>query len=124
MRENVVRELLKIREEIESRKVKPIENEEDLSAKIVKLSKKIDTLHEMIKGNKVNKNVDQSPVKTRKRNQVMELVEKNIKLSSYDLSFLMNISRTRANEYLKELERDGLLKNELIDKKMYYRVVK
>lgn len=121
MRRSVIGELLKIREEINGSDI-TIAKQDDISEKIAVLNRKIDALQNMLNERRINKNADESPVKTRKRGEIIEIIKERKKINSYELALIMKISRTRANEYLKELERDSLLKSELADKKMYYKL--
>jgi sugar-specific transcriptional regulator TrmB len=61
-----------------------------------------------------------SPVKNKRKRKVVEFLNQTKRLTASELSILLNISRTRCCEYLKELQKEGIVKNRLEDKKMYY----
>jgi len=53
---------------------------------------------------------------------IADLLKTNKKLSSLQLAKLINISRTRANEYLRMMEKLGIAKGVLIGKEKYYQM--
>lgn len=62
--------------------------------------------------------------KRRMKEKIILLLQENKRLSSYQLSKLIGLSRTRCNEYLKELAREGLAEGVIIGRKKFYRLVK
>jgi predicted transcriptional regulator len=53
---------------------------------------------------------------------IADLLQTNKRLSSIQLAKLINISRTRANEYLRMMEKLGIVKGFLIGKEKYYQL--
>lgn len=123
MSKNVIRDLLIIRDEIGKKRVFPAK-EDALYSKIIDLEKKIDTFNDRFTDNSAADVIDRStsPVRYKRKKRILELItqSQSKRLTAYELSILLSISRTRCNEYLKELEREGVVKGELEDKKMYY----
>lgn len=59
-------------------------------------------------------------VETKKMEKIATLLQEHGKLSSIQLAQLLNLSRTRANEYLKQMEGLGLAKSFLAGKEKFY----
>jgi predicted ArsR family transcriptional regulator len=72
----------------------------------------------------IKKSHPESPVKIKRKREIVELLENHKKLTSMQLSLITGISRTRCNEYLRELEEEGMAKGTVDDKKKFYRLVK
>ena len=53
---------------------------------------------------------------------ITDLLQTNKRLSSIQLAKLINISRTRANEYLRMMEKLGIVKGFLIGKEKHYQL--
>ena len=66
------------------------------------------------------KNRRSSPKKERIKKQIVFLLQKHKRLNSQQLGELLKLSRVRANEYLKELERDKITKGMIIKRKKFY----
>lgn len=64
-----------------------------------------------------------SPKKKRVKERVRRALRQHEKLTADQLSVVIGLSRTRCNEYLKELERDGLVTWFDEGKKRYYRLL-
>lgn len=62
--------------------------------------------------------------KTKVKNQIISLLKQRGKLSSYELSKLIGLSRTRCNEYFRELTREGLTEGVIIDRKKFYKLMR
>lgn len=61
--------------------------------------------------------------KTKVKQQIIELLKEKKKLTSSQLGKLIGLSRTRCNEYLRELTREGITEGVLIGRKKYYKLV-
>jgi len=61
-------------------------------------------------------------VERRKIEKIAALLKEHQKLSSTQLAQLMNLSRTRSNEYFKHMEKIGLVEGILTGKEKYYRL--
>lgn len=127
MSKEIIRDLILIRDEINKKTLHFPTNEDVLYSKIVDIENKLDTMKdrfddkiplEITDSSDVNSTY--TPVKNKKKRSVIEMLQKTKRLTAYELSILLNMSRTRCCEYLKELQRDGIVKNNLENKKMYY----
>jgi predicted HTH transcriptional regulator len=127
MSERLLKDLLTIRDEI-TRKSAVLPVKEDLLySKILDMEKKLDTIQSKMGNDFPDKRTDSyielsavSPVKNKRKRKVVEFLNQTKRLTASELSILLNISRTRCCEYLKELQKEGIVKNRLEDKKMYY----
>jgi len=82
--------------------------------------KEIQDLLQEIKRSLREKKREIVPVKLKKKEAIKLLLQKHGKLTSSMLSQLIGLSRTRCNEYLKELEEEGIVTSEIRDRKKYY----
>jgi sugar-specific transcriptional regulator TrmB len=62
-------------------------------------------------------------VEVKRIERITGLLQTHLKLSSIQLSHLMGLSRTRANEYLKQMESLGLVYGTIDGKEKYYQLV-
>lgn len=103
---------------------------EDLLFKMAEMDKKIEALRhdrmkEFVEMREYNVNEDTESIrKVKVKNMVKSLLGEHGKLTSSEMSKLLNLSRTRCSEYLKELERKGLAKGVKVRRKVYYELVK
>ncbi|MEM5834258.1 MAG: winged helix-turn-helix domain-containing protein [Candidatus Aenigmatarchaeota archaeon] len=84
------------------------------------LLKRIEKLEAMLQEGKENESVRKAKIKE----QIISLLEQHKRLTSSQLSKLINLSRTRCNEYFRELTAEGITEGVLIDRKKYYKLVK
>ncbi len=103
---------------------------EDLLFRMAEMDKKIEALrHDRMKEfvemreYSVSENTE-SIRKVKVKNMVKSLLGEHGKLTAAEMSKLLNLSRTRCSEYLKELERKGLAKGVKVRRKVYYELVK
>ncbi len=61
--------------------------------------------------------------KDKTRDAIKLILKRRGKMTSEDLCKIIGLSRTRCNEYLKDLERDKEAKSEIINRKKYYKIV-
>ena len=92
--------------------------DDDILKKLNDIEEKIDNLN-----NLKDTAMPDGPVKVKRKKEIVNLLLKHKKLTATQLSYLTKISRTRCNEYLKELEGSGMVKGDLIDKKKYYELI-
>jgi response regulator of citrate/malate metabolism len=57
------------------------------------------------------------------KEQIISLLQQNKKLTSSQLSNLLGLSRTRCNEYFRELTKEGQTEGLLINRQKYYKLV-
>ena len=61
-------------------------------------------------------------VETKRIEKTIVLLKHHGKLNSYQLGQIMGLSRTRCNEYLKQMESIGLVEGEILGKEKYYKL--
>lgn len=123
----VMKDLIEIKDMINKGNIL-YEKDETILEKIKELDRKIDVIGESLQRESfqkepININHPESPVKTRRKRGIIKLLESNKKLTSTQLSIITGISRTRCNEYLRELEEEGIAKGTVDDKKKFYRLI-
>jgi Fic family protein len=91
----------------------------DFANKLNELTQRIDAIEE-----KFDQEKEDTIRKSKWKEQIISLLEQHKKLSSSELSSLVNLSRTRCNEYFRELLKEGLTEGVIIGKKKYYKLVK
>lgn len=77
---------------------------EEIVIQLKDLNKRVDDVERKLRLKKSN-----SPIILKKKKQIVFLLKQNKTLSSSQLGELLNISRTRANEYLKDMEEEGIV---------------
>ena len=90
-----------------------------LKEKIDKINSKLNEIEDIISrgGFKLNTHA----VSSRTREAIRLILQKHVELTSAELSRLINLSRTRCNEYLKEMELEGELESRINCRKKLYR---
>lgn len=102
---SVRKDLLKIKDIIgrAGKKGQP-QGVEQIVLQLRDLNQRVDDVEKKLKMKKSN-----SPVILKKKKQIVFLLKQNGKMGSTKLGKLMDLSRTRANEYLKEMEEEGIV---------------
>lgn len=111
-------------ESIIFRKFKEVGLEErimEMDSKIEEIAEKMDEMMFLYKSNSREK-TSPSVRKMRVKEMITLLLQQHDTLSAPQLSELMNLSRTRCSEYLKEMERRGVLVSELNCRKRSYKI--
>ena len=90
---------------------------DSIHSKIEDLNSKIEELRDVVIG--VRKHGD-SPRKIKLRKDILDLIQKHKKLNPAQLAQLIKLSRVRANEYLRELEAEKLVRGVVVKKKKFY----
>lgn len=70
------------------------------------------------------KKIKSIPYKTKTKEAIKLILKKHGNLTSNQLCKLIGLSRTRCNEYLKKLEKNGEAVGEVIERKKYYSLKK
>lgn len=127
-------ERIKLREDFDSKKADWIEQKmDDILFRLREVEKKLEgvkreRIHDLLEYEKVAKGTDKKApesLRTLKvKSMIKSLLEEHKKLTSSDLSKLMNLSRTRCNEYLIELERQSVVKGTTYRRKKFYELKK
>jgi len=106
---------------------------EDILFRLRELEKKIedvkrDRIHEFLDYEKLasrSRTVDGESIRTLKvKGIIKSLLGEHKKLTSAQLSKLINLSRTRCNEYLIDMERKGIVKGTTIRRQKFYELAK
>lgn len=111
-------------ESIIFRKFKEVGLEErimEMDSKIEEIAEKMDEMMFLYKSNSREK-TSPSVRKMRVKEMITLLLQQHDTLSAPQLSELMNLSRTRCSEYLKEMERRDVLVSELNCRKRSYKI--
>ena len=97
---------------------------ENIRERLDDISQKLSHLHERIDGIEGKRTVSGKSEDGIKKSRIKKTIESNIrehgKLTSYDLSQILSLSRTRCSEYLNEMERAGTIKGVTFRRKRYY----
>ncbi|MEM7825085.1 MAG: helix-turn-helix domain-containing protein, partial [Candidatus Aenigmatarchaeota archaeon] len=112
----------------ESKFVQEVQSSEDIVNKIISEVRSLAEQKQPVKviENKFNGlNTEFKPtiVETKRIEKITDLLQTHKKLSSIQLAHLMGLSRTRANEYLKQMENLGLVYGTIDGKEKYYQLV-
>lgn len=127
---SVVKDLIEIKNSIEAGGSVKFHENDLLMERIGELDKKIDSMKDLFQKKPVIRQdipkykATETPVKSKRKEEVMKILKENKRLTATQLSTLTGMSRTRCNEYLKELEKDGMAQGTVINKKKFYRLVK
>jgi len=71
---------------------------------------------------KLNKEKNNISLKEKTKVAIKLILKKYEKMTSDQLSKIIQLSRTRCSEYLKELEDEKLIKGEIINRKKYFSI--
>jgi Fic family protein len=99
---------------------------EDLLFRMAEMDKKIeglrhDRMKEFMEMREFNPAESSDSIrKIKVRSMIKNLLGEHRKLTADQLSKLLNLSRTRCSEYLKDLERKGLTKGTVVRRQRYY----
>jgi sugar-specific transcriptional regulator TrmB len=102
---------------------KEVQTSEDIVNKIISEVRILAQTKQMIKT--VEEKITEekpTPVEFKRIENITSLLQKHGKLSSLQLAQLTNLSRTRCNEYFKQMENLGLVEPIIIGKEKYYRL--
>jgi Fic family protein len=98
-----------------------VQTSEDIAEKIISEVKGLAKRKSVIKVLEQNLTEEKPTLVEFKRiEKISELLEQHEKLSSSQLAQLMNLSRTRSNEYFKRMESLGLVEPMIIGKEKFY----
>jgi biotin operon repressor len=86
---------------------------------INELLQRIERIEKMLEKSQKIEGVRKAKVKE----QIISLLKEHKKLSSSQLSKLIGLSRTRCNEYFRELTKEGLTEGIIIGRRKYYKLV-
>lgn len=121
------------REKILRDKIRELINDEfknsGIENRIVEISnsmEKMDNKIEDLKSSLVplSRSKDDSIRKVKMKRMVLEILREYSRLTASEMSKKLGLSRTRCSEYLKELEREGIVKGWLVSRKKFYELSK
>jgi biotin operon repressor len=118
LRENQLNFLLRIKPLIRSILTQKTKEEVRVT-EIDELIRRIERIEKMLEEKQKTEGVRKARVKER----IIELLKEKKKLSSSQLSKLIGLSRTRCNEYFRELTKEGITEGVLIGREKYYKLV-
>jgi biotin operon repressor len=115
---NEISEMIKLIDSQLSMISMEIEKMKNLASKIENIEKKMSILEELIKEQGVE--IKPRPVSEKTKETIKTLLKKYGSLNAWQLGKLLNMSRTRCAEYLKQMEEEGILVSEWKSRKKYY----
>ena len=127
---DVIKDLMEIKTAIEAESKTNYYENDPLLKRLEEIDKKIDSMKGLFQkkpviSQDVTKDIaTETPVKSKRKKEVMKILKDNKRLTSTQLSTLTGMSRTRCNEYLKALEDNGIAQGTIINKKKFYRLIK
>ncbi|MEM5772882.1 MAG: winged helix-turn-helix domain-containing protein [Candidatus Aenigmatarchaeota archaeon] len=97
-----------------------LEKLKNLGEKIQEMENRLKEIERIISagGYKLRTN----PVSSKTKEAIKMILQKYGELTPFQLSKLIKLSRTRCNEYLKEMEREGIAVSRIESRKKYYKL--
>ena len=89
-----------------------------LTQKIDKLETNLKTINEMISASGIT--LQRRTIAGKTKDAIRLILQKHSEVTPYQLSKLIKLSRTRCNEYLKQMEEEGLAVSTTISRKKFY----
>jgi len=102
-----------------------VQDLEHIKERLEEISEKLSRLHErmdFVEGKKPVPAEKDGVKKARIKKVIESSLREHGKLTAYDLGQMLSLSRTRCSEYLKELERAGIVKGTTTSRKRYYEI--
>jgi Mn-dependent DtxR family transcriptional regulator len=99
-----------------------VETSEDIIEKIMEKVDDLNTAKSVRQVLEDNLDDKPSPVEAKRMEKILGLLQKHGKLSSTDLSKHTGLSRTRCNEYFKQMEEMGLVESFLKGREKLYKI--
>jgi hypothetical protein len=91
-------------------------------AEVKSIANRSRSFTEIVK-NKIEEVEKPTLVEAKRMDGIMQLLQQHRKLTSVQLAQLMSMSRTRSNEYFKQMESLGIIDSEIIGKEKYYKII-
>ncbi len=95
-----------------------IEKLKNLREKIEKIDDKLKEFERILNKRQIKPLAP--PVSVRTKEAIRLILQKHGEVTASQLSKLIKLSRTRCNEYLKEMESEGILTSKVVCRKKYY----
>lgn len=114
----VSKDLLKIKDLIGGlKRIKPDTGMSEMFTQLKEISGKIEKIEGELKKKK------QTQVRLKRKKQIIFLLNQHKKLTASGVGKLLKLSRTATNEYLKEMEKEGMVKGENSGKERFYSLI-
>jgi DNA-binding transcriptional ArsR family regulator len=97
-----------------------LEKLKNLSAKLREIENRLAEIERVISASEFK--LRTKPVSSRTKEAIKIILQKYGELTPLQLSRLIKLSRTRCNEYLKEMEREGITIARIDGRKKYYKL--
>ena len=127
-KKNDMEHMLILKKSLQRESRKPpseIEDMEHIKGRLEEISEKLSKLHERMdgaEGKRPAPPVQEGVKKARLKKVIENNLKEHGKLTAYDLGQMLSLSRTRCSEYLKEMERAGIVKGTTSSRKRYYEI--
>jgi len=96
-----------------------LETIKKLGSKFEDLNERLTRLEKRISG-EVEPRSEFVPLSLKNKSAIKLIIQRYGEITSADLSKIVKLSRTRCNEYLVEMEKEGILLSKIKGKKKYY----
>ena len=127
-------ENIKLREDFDSRKADWMEQKmDDILFRLREMEKKLEgvkreRIHDILEYQKIatasGKDRPDSVRTLKVKSMIKSLLEEHKKLATPELAQMLKLSRTRCNEYMVELEREGIVAGTTVRRKKFYELRK
>lgn len=133
LKNKLQKERVKVQEDGEIRTPWVEQKMDDILFRLRELEKKIedvkrDRIHEFLDYEKLatrSQQVDGDSLRTMKvKGMIKSLLGEHRKLTTPEVSRLINLSRTRCSEYLKDMERRGIVRGTTVRRQKFYELAK
>ena len=94
---------------------------DDIYSRLTKVDKKLEAIEKKSK-REVTSEKKEGVRKSRIKEKIKSVLKQHKKLTSSQLSQLIGLSRTRCNEYFKEMTREGITESVMIGRKKFYKL--
>lgn len=118
--EQVLEELLRQMDAQRAQMAIELEKLKNLGEKIKEIENKLREVERIIAAGGFKLNT--KPVSSKTKEAIKMILQKYGELTPSQLSKLIKLSRTRCNEYLKEMEREGIAVSRIESRKKYYKL--
>lgn len=96
-----------------------LETLKNINTKFDSLNERLSILERKIAGETEEKN-NSSPLTVKNKTAIKLIIRRHEEITATELSKLLKLSRTRCNEYLVEMEKDGVLVSKIVGREKFY----
>ncbi|MBU5687894.1 MAG: winged helix-turn-helix transcriptional regulator [Candidatus Aenigmarchaeota archaeon] len=101
---------------------KLMEDVRELNQKIDRISLQLEEIKQLLEKTPLDSETTTITKKDKIKEAIKMILRKKGKMTSEELAEIVGLSRTRCNEYLKEMERNKEARAEVINRKKYYKL--